>query len=353
MTAPYRNSHPLRIAILSQSGADEVGLGLCEAFRLNGCAAEMLAANDRWPDDIALHVIYGPMAPIGLLLRRLSQLPSRPSVAVWYTEPLPPPQPIWALTAAVTVRGAVEGLMRQSSGPPGERWKGRLVGLAGRLRACAEMRALHRWRMLDLLAVFTQRHAQIFGAWGLPVEQIPMGACCSFGHLMDLSRDIDVAFIGSTRDRRRGPIVAHLAQGLAAAGIRTVIKDGSPEHGYAFGADRAELLNRTKILLSVMRQPWDDPIFRLLLAAPNGAMVLSEPVRESKPFIPGQHFAVAELSEMPAAALRYLRADEERCRIAQAAHELVTGELTMASMARQFLEAWERRTAVQAHTASA
>ena len=265
---------PLYVAVLSPAGADEVGLGLCEAFQANGCTVEVVTSSGRWPDGIDLHVIYGPMAPIGSLLLRLRGLPERPSVAVWYTEPLPPPQPIGALTAAVATRRTADALLRRGAHLPGAKQLEHLVDRAGRLRACAEITTLCQWGMLDLLAVFTKRHMQVFGAWGLPAEVIPMGACSSFGRLMDLNRNIDVAFIGSTRDRRRKPIVADLTRQLAAEGIRLVIKDGSPEHGYVFGFERAKLLNRTKVLLSVMRQPWDDPVFRLLLAAPNGAMVL-------------------------------------------------------------------------------
>jgi hypothetical protein len=174
-----------------------------------------------------------------------------------------------------------------------------------------------------------------------------MGYSPSFGHLTGAGRDIDVAFIGSTRDKRRGPLIAELTRQFADAGLNVVVKDGSPQRGYVFGSERTELLNRTKILLSIMRQPWDDPIFRLLLAAPNGAMVLSEPVRDGGPFVPGRHFAVAPLDRIVVAAKHYLRAEEERQAIASAAHQLVTNELTMVAMARRFLRAWKIGTAAR------
>lgn len=345
-------ARPWRIAILSHTGGDELSHGLSEAFSANGCAVEILTPDGPWPQGIDLHLIYGPMAPISPLLVRLRSLPQRPRVAVWYTEPLPPFWPDWQLRGAVALRGMGEELLQHSSRLLGPERSTLLAGTAGRLRACAEMRSLQRWGMLELLAVFTQRHVQLFGAWGLPTEVIPMGACSSFGRLMEMERTIDVAFIGSTRDRRRRPLVAKIMGQLATAGVRTVVKDGSPEHGYVFGPERAELLNRTKILLSIMRQPWDDPVFRMLLTAPNGAMVLSEPVAESAPFVAGRHFAVAALDEMLPVVRHYLAAEDERRTIADAAQQLVSQELTMAAMAQRLLHSWQRRVSHKASASS-
>ncbi len=67
--------------------------------------------------------------------------------------------------------------------------------------------------------------------------------------------------------------------------------------------ERTELLNRSKLVLNIMRQPWDDPVFRILLASANGATVLSEPVRDGGPFIAGRHFIAAPLDEIMSVAM--------------------------------------------------
>ncbi len=82
----------------------------------------------------------------------------------------------------------------------------------------------------------------------------------------------------------------------------------------------------------------------MLLAAPNGALLLSEPVSDSGPFVAGRHFAVARVEDMLGAVQHYLQHEDERSAIARSAQALVTQELTMAAMARRFLQAWMQRT---------
>lgn len=336
----------LRIAVVAPGQLGEVGTGVAEALDANGHRVFPVNSGSDWPVTVDLVVSFGPMAAMDDMLRHLKLIPEVVPVIFWYTEPLPSPSwPNRTIAASAGLHRVWRSswrLLRRAGIDRAEA----LAQVGGRLRACSEMRELNRRGNLQLLAVFTRRHEQLFRAWDLPAVTIPMGYCPSFGHLMDLERDIDVAFVGSTRDKRRGPLVADLTRQLTAAGLRVVIKDGSPQHGYAFGAERTELLNRTKILLSIMRQPWDDPVFRTLLAAPNGAMVLSEPVRDSGPFVPGQHFITTSLEQMVVTAKHYVQAEEERRSITQAAHQFVTRELTMVAMAERLLQAWQKRAIV-------
>jgi hypothetical protein len=169
-----------------------------------------------------------------------------------------------------------------------------------------------------------------------------MGYHPNFGErLSSQSRDIDVVFLGSTRDKRRKALIAELHEQLARRNIHLVIKDGSRQHGHVFGRERTLLLNRAKIMLSIMRQPWDDPVFRMLLAAPNGAMLLSENLLPTSmgPFLPGVHLAMTDLSNMADSIEYYLSHDQERQAIADQAYSFVTGELTMTKMAQRLITA--------------
>jgi hypothetical protein len=114
---------------------------------------------------------------------------------------------------------------------------------------------LHSKGFLRLLAVLTPSHRDYFAKLGVPSKVIPYGYHKSFGRPLGLTRDIDVVFLGSLRDRRRSRIVSDLNQKLNKLGIKFVIKDGSRARGYAFGEERTQLLNRAKISLNIMRQP--------------------------------------------------------------------------------------------------
>ncbi|MCA9932352.1 MAG: glycosyltransferase family 1 protein [Anaerolineales bacterium] len=210
----------------------------------------------------------------------------------------------------------------------------------GRLRALGEMLTLHKQGLLHQIFVFTDTNNRFFQSYKLPSHIVPMGYHPQFGELRHQTRDIDVLFLGSTRDRRRKKILLNLEQVLLAKGIRFVIKDGSPERGYAFGSERTSLLNRSKIMLNIMRQPWDDPVFRLILAAPNGAMCLSETLLPTSMglFQENEHFVMASLSQMVRAIEYYLTHDSLRNQIAMKAHELVTTKLTMTNMAKQIIQ---------------
>jgi hypothetical protein len=110
-----------------------------------------------------------------------------------------------------------------------------------------------------------------------------MGSHPWFGTLLDGQRDDDIVFLGSTRDGRR-QIVPHLPAEFARLAITVAVRDGSPQHGDVSGQERARLPDRTKILPHIVRQPWDDPAFRLVL--------------DAGPFEPGRHFAMAPLDDL-------------------------------------------------------
>lgn len=88
-------------------------------------------------------------------------------------------------------------------------------------------------------------------------------------------------------------------------------------------------------MLNIMRQPWDDSVARLLLAAPNRAMLLSEMLVPTAhgPYYPGRHFAEADLDELPDRIGYFLEHELERQELADEAFECVTREWTMERVA--------------------
>lgn len=324
-----------------------LGTAVADGFAQSGCIVHTLSPQSSWDfSECDFLVTYGPMQSMVWVISRLTKMVQLPPLVVWFTEQVPQPSfPGFMTYLAARFRYSFEKFFCSSQSMSNGMYSPKLLlGMfkrAGRLRALGEMLALRQGNLLNLICVFTDTHLHFLRRYGLPVTSIPMGYHPQFGERLALERDIDVVFLGSTRDKRRRWLIHELEDKLSAQGIAFVVKDGSPKHGYVFGRERTILLNRAKIMLNVMRQPWDDPVFRLLLAAPNGAMLLSEKLLPTStgPFRPGEHLAMADLTDMVDTIKYYLSHEDERQRIAECAYDLVTRHLTMGKMSLEVLHA--------------
>lgn len=334
-----------RCAVAAPNGArDGIGRIICDGLGQAGCEVRLLTRDEYFDlDGCQFLVTYGPMRPLTWLLKMATEFRHPIPIVVWFTEQLPWPRLPRGLTKmAANARyglGVRTSRETEVSTSRENRLAPALQGWAGRLRALGEMLALKDRGLLHLIAVLTETNRMGLARHGLPAVQIPLGHHPQFGSDLGLKRDIDVVFLGSLRDRRRRRIIAALFKAFARKGIRTVIRDGSEEHGYVFGEERTQLLNRAKILLNVMRKPWDDPLVRMLLAAPNGAMLISEEVLSSStgPFRKGEHFVEADVEALPDTIDFYLNNEVLRAQIAERARAEVTQKLTMKAMAGRLL----------------
>jgi hypothetical protein len=91
------------------------------------------------------------------------------------------------------------------------------------------------------------------------------------------------------------------------------------------------------VVLDVHRVPGNFIGLRLLLALAAGAAVVTEPMDDPHPFVPGQHFIAAPLARMPDELEAILRDEPRRRRIVEAGQALIAGPLTMASSLRAVL----------------
>ena len=96
-----------------------------------------------------------------------------------------------------------------------------------------------------------------------------------------------------------------------------------------WGENRTRLLNRTKIFLNVQRFTGEFSGLRLALGLANKALVISEPMYNPAPYVPGKHYVSATIEEMPEVIDYYLTPDGERERLVNEGHRLVTQEVTM------------------------
>jgi hypothetical protein len=314
------------------------------ALQLVPCEPIALQMHGPWLDQLDGYLLYGPGPSLEAMVEPLKSLhTSKPNVIVWLTEQTPSPYVPARLQRSLADAGwhGYRALyhLRKLIYASGSGGLPALDSRAVRLRTLGALRWLQREGQLRLLAVLTPSHQRFFARMGIASQVVPFGYHATFGAPLALARDIDVVFVGSLHDRRRARIVGALHKELDRRQVQVVIKDGSRERGYAYGDERTRLVNRSKIMLNIMRQPWDDLVFRMLLAAPNGALLLSEPVADTEPFMPGQHFVMAELAQLADSVAYYLRHPAERESIAERARDFVIHQLAVPALARQLLRA--------------
>jgi hypothetical protein len=96
-----------------------------------------------------------------------------------------------------------------------------------------------------------------------------------------------------------------------------------------WGSERAALLRRTRVVVDVHRIPGNFVGLRLLLTLAAGAALVTEPMTDPWPFVPGIHFLEAPMSDLLDVA-RHLADDEgERTRLIEAGQTLLRDSLTM------------------------
>jgi Glycosyl transferases group 1 len=331
----------MRLGLLTEG---RLARPLFDGFVANGCEVERLSKSEQLDfRGFDYLLLYGPMAPIGRLIKGLKSLKSIPPVLFWYTEQMPNPSyPTWLVRMVARIRYQFQGWYDEKLFA----WipsmtNGRLsLPAVGRIRGIGEMLAIQELGCLELICAFTNTNKAILNRQGLPAVEVPVGYHPFFGEPLSQERDIDFVFLGTTRDSRRKRLIKRLERELIDRNIHYVIKDGSPQRGFIFDRDRTILLNRTNIMLNIMRQPWDDPLYRFLLAAANGALLLSEPVwQESRgPLRPGVHYVECNLHEMGEYVVELLKDESKRRLITDNAFELIKDELTMEKSVAQCLD---------------
>jgi hypothetical protein len=158
---------------------------------------------------------------------------------------------------------------------------------------------------------------------------VPLGYHEAMGERLDLPRDIDVLFLGALAGRQKSAIAFLRRNGI------NVEARGSWSGRDTWGSSRTELINRAKILLNLQRFPGQFSGYRLVLGMGNGAMVISEPMYDSSPFVAGKHFVSVDLEKMPAAIRSYLKDDSAREQFARDGHRFVTQDLRMEDSIRK------------------
>lgn len=284
--------------------------------------------------DVDIIFTYGPWDSLTPIINQLAAISphERPMFILWLTEQLPNPDlPEWLRYSVSTLRikmeragyfcnKAVEWKIRSGAK--------RILNKGSRFRYYGELQWLKKAGILTLLVTPSQWTAKFLRQRGFD----PVVACIRFEDCensdLRIKRDIPVLWLGKTGSKRRERLLRQVRTELSAQGIALMVIDGE-ENPYIFGKERTKLLNRTKIVLNLLREPWDDNSLRYFYAAENHALIVSEPSLRHSPFLPGIHVIEAPVKHITDTICYYLINDVERQKITESAYHLINNDLTL------------------------
>ena len=257
--------------------------------------------------------IHGNAAWFPRVRRRLLAMPSlqRPAVLHWFSEPLPPPDDSGLPWPRLHLQEIVRILIRNR-------------GATDVYTNYFVLRRLARFGIPDCLVVSSNGRQRFLAERGIAAHFVPFGFDSPMGRDMSLPRDIDVLFVGSLDVPRRN----RLLRFLRGQGVNLTAVGHWTDPAY-WGENRTRLLNRSRILLNFARTPAEYSGLRLLLGMANKALVVSEPIYDPAPYVPGRHFISAPVERMPEVIRYYLDHESERRLIVEEAHRFITTEHTM------------------------
>jgi len=235
----------------------------------------------------------------------------RPLLAVWHWEPLPLPRAAGVPLPRLSVREVAKIMLRD-------------VRATDVYTNLAALRRLSREGWPDLLIVSSQAWQESLAERGIAAHWVPYGYEMGDGAPLVGPRDIEALFLGALEVPRRKRIIKELRR----RGVDLIAR-GSWFDKELWADSRTRLINRAEAFINIQRYPAEVSAHRLILGMANKCLVISEPIYRPAPFIPGEHYVEAAVSEMPAALNYYRTHPAERDRIVDRAYRFVTEELTM------------------------
>lgn len=336
----------MKVGVVYWEAGDGMIAAITAALATWDCQPIELKYDAPLPEDLDLLVLPGPggsLVPIASQLARRAA-GHRPRTLLWQYEQLPSPAvPTWLLKAAGLGRSALERLAwrEEQDGVWHQRPWARWVVRGGvRFRYYGDILWLRRIAVLSVLATSSKWMARYLHEHGIDAKVASWGTAPDWGRDLGLDRDIPVLWLGKPGSRRRAELVTRVRSELKRRGVEMYVVDGV-ERPYVFGEERTILLNRTKVVLNILRSPWDDNACRYFFSAPNKALVVTEPTLPHTPFEPGVHIVEAPISALTDTICYYLAHEDERREITERAYDLVTQELTLHNAVGRLMEVAE------------
>jgi len=353
----------------------ELASAVADALETQGVSVRRVRDGDSAGFDADLLLLLVNVANFPAYRRMLPRATARrPRTILWQMDPLPPEEtPAAAEQIGLSAAGWRDRLQAGAIPPPASTFPGQITRLTakfrnwtykqlsrpGYTRALRTMLASPGWRWpdvdwpqiracfqawhwiqsglaegwIDRLAVSTQQRQRFLARHPCPAAFLPVPAYPALGHRLQLTRDLDVLFLGRTRHGRRPHLWPRLRAALQDRQLRVMEVTGD-----CYGDARTELLNRTRVLVNLHNYPWNPAWIRFHLATLCGAAVASEPMDDTEPYVPGRDYLSALVSDLPAALARLLHDEAERQRLVDSATRICQSRLTLAATIDQLRE---------------
>ena len=324
----------LHVGVVYWQPEDGIGSAIFDSVCAWGCETVHFLHNETIPDGLDVILVYGPFNSLTPLSQQLLAYPpdSRPALILWMSEQLSNPSiPDWLLRPSGQLRSWAERQSYQLSDAgvwqPNPRWQ-KLTCKAHRLRYYGDLHWLKQQGLLTVLGIGSQWITQYLQQRGLNPVTAYFGSFPEWWGDLNLERDIPVLWLGKTGSDRRKTFLSQLQDDLQARGVEMTVVDGV-SHPYVFGKERTVLLNRSRIVVNILRTPWDNHSIRFFLSSSNKALIISEPTLPHTPFMPGEHFVETPIERMAETIYYHLNHPEAGAPLVERSFQLATQELTM------------------------
>jgi hypothetical protein len=335
-----------RVAIPRWEMRDEIAFMIGTELKFLGHKPVYFFFNEDVPEGIDILLTFGPYGPILPIWQQAAERKqsARPIVIHWNTEGIPDLRvPSWWIQKVASWRSAIgrlsfsgSAIQRSLSHMPPLSWWNRM---GFRYRYYGDYQYAYEKGWLNLLFDTSDIYSKIRTQWGLPTEYAPWGISSFWYADLNLTRDIDVLWMGKRGTKRRSDILDKVSRELRSKGANIYIADNE-QNPFIFGDVRTRYLNRAKVTLNITRTWYDDNFSRFLLAAPNRSLIVSEPVlQHCKEFQKDLHYIPSEIEALSKTILYYLEHENLRQQIVNNAHKLVTEELQFSKILENMIQA--------------
>jgi hypothetical protein len=319
----------LRVGVVYWQENDGIASEVSHALQKLGIETIDFYHDAKLPAHLDVVITRGPFDSLVPLTSQLLACPpsQRPAFVLWMSEQLPNPNlPEWVRYWGGLLRSRAERWAFRQVAPgewrvkPWWRW---LTTRAYRFRYYGDLYWFQRQGILSVLPVSSPVKLEFLRARGFDPFTIPTSFRYEWGTELKLERDIPVLWLGKIATARRRRLLQRVRKELKERGVEMLVIDGI-ENPYIFDDERTILLNRTKIVLNLLRESWDNNSMRYALASINRALIVTEPTLPHTPFKPGEHLVEVPIEKMAETICHYLSHEEDRRRIVENAYQLIT-----------------------------